>query len=985
MTDRKVFVGSFNNSKKEELIKLSLEKLRDNKGNEFFYILPNGELLKEYRKNFIDQVEEVFELNLFTFDDIVNNILKDDFIHIIDNPTKNLLLREVVESLMEDGVLSYYKDFIDMPGFIRSTNDIIGDIKRSLIYPEDYLKSCPPKAMYKEMGIIYSSYEALLKELSILDREGSYFKSVELLKEKNFLDGLDTIIIDEFYDFRPIELAILEQLIKSDINIMINMPFLSKSKSIILRETIELLKKLGFEIIYIEEDPASPFEAYGDYLFSDEEEIFQIDDRLSLINGASPYLELRRIFQEIKKFHKRGTPLKEMAIILTNSNYQGALHKVSKMEGIPISISKSSPLVKSPLIRELLNLLECRINNYSKLSLINRIKSNYFTICKEDSQDLYELTLRRLDFKDLDNLVKIFDRNKALNISIQEMDQLLDLINKIKDESQEIQLKAPIKSYNDELIKLIKDFKLKENILKRYKETKDESLFLRDFKSISRLEDLIDKMDIVKLIKDELSLEDYYQILIDYLEEEALVEDQGNPRGVHILNPTNSRGSKKEIIFITGLGQGSYPSIDKSNYFINDYNLQDLKNLGMDVKNYNERLSNEGLKFASIIASTKKKLYLSYSSGYDGSTIKSIFLDELLSLFKKDEDSSLVIDEIKINLDYLVKKSLKDVTNYDDLSRYLFQSYLKDGYEDLHIFNNYNKLFPGKLTSINRKILSEVNRYQDIYDDYRGLLEEENILEDIKAIRPRSFSISYLESYSKCPYFFMLNNLFQIQEMEREFEEYDPRNIGNLYHDVLSSYYQLYQSHIEREIRGSGTFLFEDTIATLEDLVYRKAEEIGLKRMEKKDSLIIEIAIKRLREFLVKDLEKQIKDKRVPSGFEVDFGYKEPFYLEYKGLKIPMVGRIDRIDKYLDKENYMAIDYKSSSYGLRNIDHMKSGLSLQLPVYILSQEYKNMVAGAYSIIKDGDSKIIMALDPHVKARGKAKLSQEEWDQIMELT
>ena len=98
-----------------------------------------------------------------------------------------------------------------------------------------------------------------------------------------------------------------------------------------------------------------------------------------------------------------------------------------------------------------------------------------------------------------------------------------------------------------------------------------------------------------------------------------------------------------------------------------------------------------------------------------------------------------------------------------------------------------------------------------------------------------------------------------------------------------------------------------------------------------------------------------------------------------------MVGRIDRIDKYLDKEDYMAIDYKSSSYGLRDIDDMKAGISLQLPVYILSQVDKHMVAGAYSIIKDGETKVNIGLDPFVKLRGKGKQSKEEWDYLMDLT
>ena len=983
MVKRKVYLGNFNNKKKEELINTSIDKLNNNRGNEFYYILPNGELLRQYRQYFIDKVEQVFEINLFTFDDIVNRILEDDFTQIIDNPTKNLILKEVLEHLSVAGKLSYYKDFIEMPGFINSINDIVGDIKRSLIYPDEYLDRCPIKSFYLEMGLIYSEYEKALSELKISDREGSYFKSVDLLKTKNFLSDVKTIIIDEFYDFRPIELAILEQLINSDIDIIINMPFKSQSKSIILDNTLDLLMNLGFEIENIKDKVRNQFESLGEYLFTNEEELFEANDDINIINAPTPFLELRKIFEEIKRYHKTGVDLNDIGIIITNPNYQEPLHKISSIEGIPISTNKANPLKNMPITRELLNIIENRMANLSKATLINRIKSNYFVICSESQRDVYEIILRKMNFQDIDDLKDIFNSNEELNISIEEMESIKEIIQSTKREYNEISLQDTILNFNKIIKSIFNHYNLQNNILNIYRETNDEALFLRDLRTINKIEKVIEKMEYLRIFKDEITLEDYYYLLIDYLEEETVVEIQGNIKGIHILNPTNSRGSIKDIIFITGLSQCSYPSIDKTNYFINDYNLKDLKAIGMDVYNYGERLNNEGLKFASIVASCRSKLYLSYSTGQDDITIKSIFLDELLSLFKKD-DNKPIINEVKINLDYLVKKSIDDVTNYDDLTKYLLNSYFKGDGIDTEIFKQYNILFPGKLKKINNKITSEVNRYQDIYDEYRGVLKDGNILEDIESSKPSKFSISYLESYSKCPYFFMLNNLFKTEEMKREYEEYSPIDIGKLYHDVLSKYYRIYQNDIENKVRGIGEFSFASTINTLKDLIYRSAEENGLKKDSNKDMLTIEIVIKRLMNFLEKDIEKTINDNRIPYDFEIEFGGKTPFYVQVNNTKIPMFGRIDRIDKFLD-DDYMAIDYKSSTYGLMDVDNMMSGLSLQLPVYILSQEDKHMVAGAYSIIINGETKVSIGLDPFVGLRGKGKLSQEGWDALMDIT
>ena len=110
MKDRIVYLGAFNNNKQKELINKAIEYLKNNKGNEFYYLLPNGELLKKYRQDFIDKVNSTFEINLFTFDDIVNRILENDLSQKIDNPTKNLIIRESLKSLQSQGKLRYYKN-----------------------------------------------------------------------------------------------------------------------------------------------------------------------------------------------------------------------------------------------------------------------------------------------------------------------------------------------------------------------------------------------------------------------------------------------------------------------------------------------------------------------------------------------------------------------------------------------------------------------------------------------------------------------------------------------------------------------------------------------------------------------------------------------------------------------------------------------------------------------------------------------------------
>ena len=122
------------------------------------------------------------------------------------------------------------------------------------------------------------------------------------------------------------------------------MPLDMENRTLVLDTTLKTLENLGFSIKYIEKKEKTLFEEIGFNLFSEKKEIFTPTDRLKLINGPTPYLELRRIFQEIKRIHKKGTSLQDISIILTNPEYLSSLFKVAKEEKLPITIDKTIPL-----------------------------------------------------------------------------------------------------------------------------------------------------------------------------------------------------------------------------------------------------------------------------------------------------------------------------------------------------------------------------------------------------------------------------------------------------------------------------------------------------------------------------------------------------------------------------------------------------------------------------------------------------------------
>lgn len=992
MGERIVYLGPFNNSKKEELIDKSVERLKDGEGDKFYYLLPNGELLTEYRRRLINQVEKSFEINLFTFDNIVKDILDDQIYLTINDATKDIIIKESIKNLDSLGEITYYKDFISMEGFIESLNGIIGEIKRSLVYPDEYLKNCPEMPYYKEIGQIYKEYESYLDRFDLIDREGSYFKAIEILRNStSYFKALDFIIIDEFYDFRPIEIEILKELCKSDIDIYINIPFDMKTRLSNINETIVILENLGFKVENVKKEENNLFETIGEGLFSNEVEKLDYTNDLRLIKAPSIYLELKKVFEEIKRLHKEGIKLNEISINLLSEDYKETLFQVSEEESIEISLIKEKPLIELPLIKEFLSIIETKINNSDKNSIINRVKSNYFTISDYDLKNKLEIILRSLDFNSIEKLLENLKTNQSLNVPEDYIEDIHNIILKINQELNLIPETNSIIKYNDIFLNIIDKYKLPDKIHNTYKNGKDYDLLYRDLSSLDKLKEIINSIKEISLIIEEISIEDYFESIVRLCENETILEKDENIKGIKVLSPINARGFSHDYVFIVGMSQQHYPVLKENNFFINDDNHLNLKNIGLDLKRYNERLDNEQIKFASLVASCNKRLYLSFSEGLEGENIPSILLDEILNLFngEKLEDK---IPIINIDLSYLIKDNIEDITTFRELSNYLIRHH----YDDLSLkskeyFGVHNKIDQEKIKKINEKIICEIKRSQEGFNEYSGLIPDDKIIEDLREEhKDKVYSNSYLESYSKCPYYFLLNNHLKVEEMELGFKEYSPIDVGNIYHEVLRHYYISYKDEICKSIENGHAFLVEDTLDTLKDLVEKYSIEFNIDLKQKSGLLIMENTYDRLKEFIELDIDRlsNVKEKSIPYDFEVGFGRGEDFSINVDGEKIKLRGIIDRIDKIVDKNKFIIMDYKSSGYGTYDIDKMEMGLSLQLAIYAISQNDKNIVAGIYGIIGKSEfqPKIgILEETQMITKRHKGAVDQEGWNNLMETT
>lgn len=1011
MKDRITYYGPINNTYRQSLIRKAKNYLKENKGDKFYYLLPSGNLLTKYRRELLEGLKGVFDINVITFDDIVKDLIEKDMYIKIDDSGKETIISNIVDELYSENKLVYYKNMVNKDGFIKSISYIIGEIKRSLVTPQKYLNKSPNGDKLMEMGLIYDRYQQFLNNNNLLDREEEYIKSLEKLNENlDLFKDLDFIIIDEFFDFRPQEVRILEKLSKLDMDIYVNMPYKTKQQYKTVNDTIDKLKEIGFVIEEINIDKESYFEELSNNIFLNYNTTYDKSDNINLIKAPNKNLELKKVAEEIKSLTNKDIKLNEIGIIMGNiDNYRELLIKTFSDEGIPISLNEEIRLIDTPLVGEILNLIELRLNNYKKNNIIKAIKSNYLDIADGIDRDRLEYMLHSLKVGDKNNelykslqdekrRLRYFINNKEDKEAYEEkLQNIVDLefviFDSLKEEIDKIPKKASGKIYKDTLLNLLKHYDVEDSIKSIYKYSNDYSILYRDLSVLSKVKQVFDNViNIINIAyNEEITLKEYYDIMVRLFTDETIIINSGNRDGVNILTPSTSRGLGFREVFFIGLIEGEYPKSSMNNWFFREEENDVFKEIGIDIKSYFETMDKESLLFNIALTRATEKLYLSYPiNNLNGEvTIPSMFLEELSGLFY-GENLQDRFNTIIVTMDYLIKDNFHELTNKKDFVRSMLMKYMNE--EDEKYLSILKEKDGEILEKVIEKIYCEVKRDEEGFNEYDGFINDKEIKEELHSIyNNMKFSITQLETYGKCPFRFLYENILKVLGIDKEIEEFSALERGSVYHEVLAIYYENHRDDIRGYILDNKEFNISETKDEITKLLTEAIEYLGINI----DNRYWKLKISHMTNVLINLIEKDItrlkgyKVNLLPHEFEVRFGYEEDFIVSMDKREVKLLGKIDRIDITEDENEHMVYDYKHSSYGKKSIKDITNGTSLQLPVYIMSQmdKKREVIAGGYLIIKDGNNHIELIKKEKKsyvgKSRGNGILTDGDWDKLLE--
>ena len=801
------------------------------------------------------------------------------------------------------------------------------------------------KTKLSDMILLYENFENKIVDNYIDDTDlltmlAKHLDEVEFIKNS-------IIYIDEFAGFTHQEYEIIKGLIKhaKQVNITICVDNLNPainpdtdiyySNKITLYKLIDLVNENNFKLeepVFLKDQyrlKAKELKHLANNIYEIQSTKYEENvENIQLFLAKNPYSEIENIAKEIKKLVRdKKIRYKDISIITKNiDTYASLVRAIFKQYEIPVFIDEKRDLNQNIIIQYVLSILEILVRNFSSESVFSYIKLGF---CEIDEDEIFKLEnycnkwgIKQNKWKK-DFNIEAEDKSKK-----QEVERLNELRKQII--MPLIELKESIKkektaiNITKSLYEFIQNQKIEEKVISRISKLEEEKNIdlANEYKSSYQV--LIEILDEIVLIfnEEKISLDNYSKILKIGLKNSGLGKIPGTQDQVTFGDVNRSRSHKVQNIFIIGLNDGSFPSINKDEGFFNDLDREELKQDGIELaKGTLEQLYEDNFNIYKAFTTAENQLYLSYVS--TDSESKSL-------------RPSMLINKIKKMFPKLIEKS--DVINkeYD-----LFNKEVT--YEEL--IENIDKIRNGE--SID-KIWYEIYNYyksqnewkEKLFEDLEGL-KYSNLPNQIKKANidklygnKLNTSVSQLERYRSCPFSYYLQ--YGLKLKEKEELKIQSFNTGSFMHETIDEFFEYV-----REEQILLTQIEEDKIKEIVSQIIDKNLNLS-KNYIFTATAKYKVLVKRLKRIVSKAL-KYIIETLIYSDFdiegtEIEFNKKgkyPPIVLELdNGKKVEITGKIDRIDTAdSDDGKYLRIiDYKSSSKNI-DLNEVYAGLQIQLLTY----------------------------------------------------
>lgn len=804
------------------------------------------------------------------------------------------------------------------------------------------------KAKMNDMLAIYEKYDAEIADNYIDENDGLSILAQEVEGIKDFQNC--DIYIDEFVGFTKQEYEILRVLLKNNNDVYITVCTdevdvsstpdtdifyankqtldrifqIVKQENVKLEESVCLEKNYRFkveELLHLEKNIyAVPYKKY----------IKQVNN-IQLFLANNQYSEIEHVGEQIVKLVRdEGYRYNDIAVITKNiEGYANLCKAIFNKYDIPVFIDEKKDLSKNVLVRYILAILQIFAKNWTYEAVFEYIKTGFLEWDNIDicSLENYCLKWGIKGSKWYNGDWNFYDETEEQKEKILHMRSLL--IEPLLELKKALSGTKNVKSITEKLYQFLIKNEIDKKLEKKIEDLKEAGQIEKAGEYETSFKIIMDVLNEIVFVLGEknISFEKYAYILKIGLGNSGLGKIPGTQDQVIVGDVDRSRSHKVKAVFMIGLNDGVFPSINKNEGFFNDADREKLKAQGEELaKGTLEKLYDDNFNIYKAFSTAEETIYLSYaSSDLEGKSLRpSILVNRIKKIFPELKEISDVVD----------KKSeiITEETTFEELLNHLrvFRDEGEFGDEDstiwfeLYKYYSTSEKWKDRLNS-SIKALHYTNEPEKICQEMVNKLYGDTL----------KTSISRLEQYQSCPFSYYLK--YGLKLSDKNNFKIEAIDTGTFMHDVIDEFFE------KASERG-----FEIKLLTDEEIQELVDEIIEEKLQLKKNYIFTSIPkyrvlASRLRR-VIKQSMKYIIESLKYSKFEV-LGHELEFKQgkEYapievclnNGKKVEITGKIDRIDiaKTADGNYIRIIDYKSSVKDI-NLNEVVAGLQLQLLTYL---------------------------------------------------
>lgn len=884
-------------------------------------------------------------VNAVNFDYLANAVLRQcgrTKVQKISRKAQKLIVRTILDRLLQNGKINYFASLADKKGFLRSMTALMDQIGSCGVTEAEIAsafahwdgRSDAYRQKDLEIAVIYREYLAYLIAHDVYDVQGLYRLAAEELSvlEKNAGSlKWSSLYFMGFYQFDTLQLAIIRMLSRFT-DAWVALPYEAQRPDLYGATEFTYGDLMGYAVPEFLTLPATakraaPLQHILLGLRNPEAKPVPAGSGIEIWETADKTEELRAVLREIKQLVRQGlVRADEIAVVVRRLEDYRGIRALCDAYGIPVQMPDGAHLAANPLFRCLTMLLEM-------IPLHGREKAeaciNFFSqpllriILGLRTEDAVKLAAQRY-YTDyavfLRDLAKL-SGSETLTLLWQELEQFAG--------------EATAADYCERLLHILTLTNLPSVAGRLYR---DREITLPEFKNLVCAHAEI--LSLLRELPQDYRVGGYETGKIACTEfAEALAEAAGtvllplrpeNMEGIAVLPAVNLEEASYQQVYVLGLCEKEFPFLKNENWIYNDRERKDLASLGIALPCAADGYSEDIHFFANACAAARSRLVLTYSKEDDRNV--SPYIHEILSLFT----------DLRVQVKPRIQK-LEDSLSREELELALVRS----GQE-------------GALRAVVDTELTEAGagdwKRRENEQLWNGLLSDPSLVRQLNQRIGNRFSASKLESYRNCPFQFLAVYGWQQQVTEAAEEDLNPMQRGNLLHIVLERF-------ISRHIGEGFTAAQWDALREELDAVFAGA----CREMEESGNLYAgefwNYDREQLRTVLYRWLRNEIAYSESgnirPAYTEKEFGRHnaEEFPVTVGQEQIFLNGIIDRIDKAGDA--YYITDYKSG-----DVPAQKAFLDtdLQLPLYILAaeklaaEEGGTVIGGGYYGLKDGERK-----------------------------